>query len=102
MQLELKTLREEAQKQPISSLASTMFIVRCFEKALEMVEKQVPRELTYSADGYSEGELVYDNAECPVCGHSFEKHTEGWGCAACPDCTQVLDWNDKMEDEKNE
>lgn len=56
------------------------------------VEKQTPMKPEYEADGYSDGELVYDYAKCPICGHDFEYGINDWECEYCSDCGQKLDW----------
>lgn len=60
--------------------------------AISALEKQVPKEPYYYGDGYSDGELVYDMSECPVCKHAFEYGINDWGSAYCPDCGQRLSW----------
>ena len=50
----------------------------------------------YSADGYSDGELVYDMAECPNCGNDdFEDGIGNCGCSYCPECGQALKWEEE-------
>ena len=41
---------------------------------MEALEKRIPKELDYEADGYdgTSGELVYDTAVCPSCFRRFE------------------------------
>ena len=56
------------------------------------IEKKIPQKPNFQGDGYADGELVYDYAECPVCGCDFEEETRDWGCKFCPDCGQALDW----------
>ena len=56
------------------------------------IEKQIPKRPVYEADGYADGELVYDYAECPECGHLFEYGINDWCCNHCSDCGQKLDW----------
>ena len=58
-------------------------------------ESRIPQKPYYSGDGYADGELVYDYAECPVCNCDFEEDTTNWGCKYCPDCGQALDWSDE-------
>lgn len=59
-------------------------------KALK--EKNGPKKPDYEADGYADGELVYDYAKCPICGHDFEYGINDWECEYCSDCGQKLDW----------
>lgn len=54
--------------------------------------EQEPKEVFYSGDGYADGEIVYDMAECPNCGREFEYGDETWNCNFCPDCGQALEW----------
>ena len=58
-----------------------------------------PREVIYSGDGYADGEMVYDMAECMNCGREFEYGDETWGCKFCPDCGQALEWDVPQESE---
>ena len=55
-------------------------------------------EIIYISNGYSDGYLVYDEAECPNCGRQFEEDAETWKCNYCPNCGEELDW--RMEYEK--
>lgn len=59
-------------------------------KALK--EKNEPKKPDYEADGYADGELVYDYAKCPICGHDYEYGINDWECEYCSDCGQKLDW----------
>lgn len=63
--------------------------------AINALEKQIPKKPEYEADGYADGELVYDYAKCPICGHDFEYGINDWGCEYCSDCGQKLDWSDE-------
>ena len=63
--------------------------------AIQAIEKQIPKKPEYEADGYADGELVYDYAKCPICGHDFEYGINDWGCKYCSDCGQKLDWSDE-------
>ena len=63
--------------------------------AIEALEKQIPKKPDYEADGYDEnGNLIYDYAKCPICGHDFEYDINDWGCNYCSDCGQKLDWSE--------
>lgn len=57
------------------------------------IKKQIPMKPIYEADGYADGKLVYDYAECPNCGHFFEYCINDWWCNYCSDCGQKLDWS---------
>ena len=61
-------------------------------KYLPPVKPQEPRAVLYSGDGYADGYMVYDMAECPKCGRKFEYGDETWNCNFCPDCGQALNW----------
>ena len=63
--------------------------------AIKALERQIPKKPEYEGDGYSDGELVYDYARCPICGHDFEYGINDWGCEYCSDCGQKLDWSDE-------
>ena len=56
------------------------------------VERMKPKKPDYEADGYADGQLVYDYAKCPICGHDFEYGINDWECKYCSDCGQKLDW----------
>lgn len=63
---------------------------------INALEKQIPQKPEYYGDGYSDGELVYDYAECPTCGKDdFEYDINDWGCNYCPNCGQALDWSEE-------
>ena len=62
--------------------------------AIKALEKQIPQKPNFQGDGYADGVLVYDYAECPVCECDFEEESRDWGCKFCPDCGQALDWSD--------
>ena len=70
-------------------------VVRAHNMAIEALEKQIPKKPDYEADGYDEnGNLIYDYAKCPICGHEFEYGINDWGCNYCSDCGQKLDWSE--------
>lgn len=59
------------------------------------MNRDEPMTVFLSGDGYADGYLVYDKAECPQCGYVLdedfepEQHHEPY----CPHCGQRLDWN---------
>jgi len=61
---------------------------------LGIADKEIPKQVDLKGDGYADGELVYDMADCPNpdCQHFFEDSDENWGCTYCPDCGQKLRW----------
>ena len=69
-------------------------IIEALKMAISALKKLIPQKLILQGDGYADGELVYDYAECPVCGCDFEEDVNDWGCKFCPDCGQALDWSD--------
>ena len=67
----------------------------------QAIFKQIKERPYYEADGYDEnGELIYDMAKCPVCGHEFEYNINDWGSDYCPDCGQALNWNNTEEEQE--
>lgn len=62
---------------------------------MQALEKQIPIKPDYWGDGCDDdGNLIYDNAKCPICGHDFEYNINEWGSRYCQDCGQALDWSD--------
>ena len=55
-------------------------------------EEQEPKTVLYSGDGYADGYMVYDMAECPNCGYEYEDGDKDWGLPFCPSCGQKLNW----------
>ena len=55
----------------------------------ESLEKQIPKFPTYEADGYANGELVYDTWYCPNCGKDYEVGYDDYDY--CPCCGQRID-----------
>jgi hypothetical protein len=66
------------------------------EDALDMAIKAIssaePKTVIYSGDGYADGEMVYNMAECPTCGYEYENGDKDWGLLFCPSCGQKLNW----------
>ena len=58
----------------------------------DAVNKQIPLKPQLEADGYSDGELVYDTWICPKCGEDYEIEYDDY--KYCPDCGQRIDWSE--------
>ena len=57
------------------------------------------KSVIYYGDGYSDGAIVYDEAECPSCGRVYDQEdSHVWGAPFCLHCGQALYW----EGEKDE
>lgn len=48
----------------------------------------------FCSDGFADGSPVYDYAECPGCGYSYEEGDKDWGEPYCPHCGMPLDWDE--------
>lgn len=70
---------------------------RCEELIKAIPSAEEPREVLYSGDGYADGEIVYDMAECPNCGYEYEDYDKDWGLPFCPNCGQALKWEGEEE-----
>ena len=57
------------------------------------------KHVIYSGDGFADGKMVYDMAECPNCGFDYEESDAIWKEPYCPHCGQALDWETETEDE---
>ena len=81
--------KESAIKKLQEGIENTLFD-GYFTAALIMgrdaLQRNIPREVLYSADGYYDGNLVFDSASCPNCGHDFEEGDETWESKFCPNC----------------
>ena len=65
----------------------------------ELIERNTPRMVNYYGDGFYDGEMIYDGAECPNCGMDFEEDDENWDMPYCPHCGQKLQWEWKGEED---
>ncbi len=64
-----------------------------FDRAIEALEKQLPKKPTYEGDGYApDGTFVYDTWECPNCGEYYEVDYDDYDY--CPKCGQRIDWSE--------
>ncbi len=59
----------------------------------KLVDKATPRKPEYEADGYWNGELVYDTWCCPNCKTRYEVDYDEF--EYCPSCGQALDWSEE-------
>ena len=63
----------------------------------KLKEKEEPKMVGYIADGYSEGYLVFEIAECPNCGEMWHKwdNVDCWESPYCNICGQALKWEEE-------
>ena len=66
--------------------------IQIVKKALE---KQIPKKPDYEADGYADGQLVYDTWACPNCETRYEVDYDDY--KYCPECGQAIDWEGEEE-----
>lgn len=57
--------------------------------AIAAFEKQIPKKPQLEADGYDDGELIYDTWICPKCGEDYEIEYHDYNY--CPECGQCID-----------
>lgn len=69
--------------------------IQSVEKAVQALEKQIPKKPTCEGDGYADGHLVYDTWICPCCENRYEVDYDNYD--HCPNCGQKLDWSDEDE-----
>lgn len=65
--------------------------IKTLNKIMDLLEQE-PKTVIYSGDGYADGYMVYDMAECPSCGYEYEDGDKDWGLSFCPNCGQALNW----------
>lgn len=65
-------------------------IIECIKYANSVQPK--PMQVDLEADGYSDGQLVYDYGKCPNCGWDFEYGDKDWEEPYCCHCGQRLHW----------
>lgn len=58
-------------------------------------EKDTPKLVIYSGDGYADGYIVYDFANCPNCDYEFEDGDDNWNSSYCCRCGQRLKWEEE-------
>ena len=64
------------------------------------IQRQIPKAVFYQGDGYADGHIVYDMAQCPECETWFEESDTNWETSYCPKCGQALDWNVEVEEDE--
>lgn len=65
----------------------------------ELIKRNTPNMVNYYGDGFYDGDMIYDGAECPNCGMDFEEDDENWGMSYCPHCGQKLQWEWEGEED---
>ncbi len=69
------------------------------EEQTEKTAEAKPMQVELEADGYADGELVYDFGKCPNCGWEFEEGDKDWEEPYCCHCGQKLKWFESEEEE---
>ena len=64
----------------------------------EYKDKNEPKLVIYSGDGYADGKMVYDWADCPSCSFTFEESDDDWETKYCPNCGQALKWESEVQE----
>lgn len=64
----------------------------------QWLEHDKSKTVLYSGDGYADGYMVYDMAECPNCGYEYEDGDKDWGLPFCPNCGQALNWESEVSE----
>ena len=91
------TLNEEKMRELCHKAAQELF--ERIDEALKNREKG--RKVLYFGDGYADGHMVYDIAQCPACNKAFEEGYSGWLDPYCSHCGQKLDWSfEEIEEEQ--
>lgn len=71
--------------------------------AYKAIPSAEPKRVLYIGDGYYNGEMVYDMAECPSCGEKYEDDEPAWKYAKfCMKCGQAISWEMEWEAEGGE
>lgn len=83
--------REELKAHCIRQVEQCEIVYEEYKLILELLEQE-PKTVLYSGDGYADGYMVYNTAECPNCGYEYEESDKDWGLPFCPNCGQSLNW----------
>ena len=81
-----ETQKRKYDKVTVIELSHSLITVK------DAVNKQIPLKPQLEADGYSDGELVYDTWICPKCGEYYEIDYHDY--KYCPECGQRIDRGD--------
>lgn len=65
---------------------------KAIDKAIEALEKQIPKIPDYEGDGYADGFPIYDTWICPSCGRYYELDCND-DYIYCPHCGQRINWS---------
>lgn len=91
----LEQLKINGTKEPLEISGSPTRMADYF-KALDIaskaLEKQIAKKPICEGDGYSDGNLVYDEWICPNCNNRYEVDYDNYDY--CPNCGQKLDRSD--------
>lgn len=91
----LKTIFEAAKNDELVPVELFNQVKKERDIAAKSLEE---KELLYSGDGYFNGRIVYDIAQCPSCGFEYEEGDYIWGETYCPHCGQKLKWRKSNND----
>lgn len=82
--------------------AVTLEECRCADEHRQLAEwlkdykrlkiKEEPRMVYFYGDGYADGSIVYDGAQCPACGMDIDESDMNWEGPYCYACGQALKW----------
>lgn len=90
------TLNEEKMREYCNKAAQELF--ERIDEALK--NRETARKVLYFGDGFADGHMVYDMAQCPNCSKTFEEDYSGWLDPYCSHCGQKLDWGfEEIEEE---
>lgn len=74
------------------------YLDEALDMAIKALNKRIPKTAHLEGDGYADGKIVYDYAQCPNCQRAFEESDENWECGYCPCCGQALKWWEEETD----
>ena len=89
---EYKNVRDEMANSCLECAKEHRQLAEWLKELKKYKEKDTPKLVVYSGDGYADGYLVYDYAECPNCGREFEEDRDEWEMPFCCACGQALKW----------